>query len=49
VFIEAARQLEVLDAAEHSDILELALHDPNPEVRHRAEKLTAGKGPASRW
>jgi hypothetical protein len=49
VRVETARQLDVLDAAEHPGIFELALYDPNPEVRHRAEKLAAGKGFASRW
>jgi hypothetical protein len=49
VRIETARQLDVLDAAEHNEVFELALYDPNPEVRHRAQKLAAGKGLASRW
>jgi len=49
VRIGTARQLDVLDVAEHAAVFELALNDPNPEVRHRAQKLAAGKGLASRW
>jgi len=37
----------VLDAAENNEVFKLALYDPNPEVRHRAQKLAAGKGLAS--
>ncbi|MFB3881383.1 MAG: HEAT repeat domain-containing protein [Armatimonadota bacterium] len=49
VRVETARQLSALDVAKHKDVFELALHDPNPEVRHRAQKVAAGKALASRW
>jgi hypothetical protein len=49
VRVETARQLDVLDPAEHKDVFELALCDPNPEIRRRADKLAVGKGLASSW
>ncbi|MAE64563.1 MAG: hypothetical protein CMJ18_09870 [Phycisphaeraceae bacterium] len=43
VRLEVARQLHCLDAAEHHDVFEFALTDPNPEIMKRARKLTAHK------
>ncbi len=44
VRLAAAAVLEHLNPARHRRIFELALYDPNPQVAHLAEKLTAGKG-----
>jgi hypothetical protein len=44
VRLETAVLLSTLDAIEHREIFELALYDPNPSIKHLAEKLTAGKG-----
>ena len=47
VRLETASLLPTLDAIEHRGIFELALYDPNPSIKHLAEKLTAGKGYAA--
>ena len=39
-----AALLPQMDPVEHKEAFELALYDPNPEVRRRARTLTAGKG-----
>jgi len=44
VRVETAALLSEIDPAEHRTICELALHDPDPEIRRRARKLTVGKG-----
>jgi hypothetical protein len=44
VRLETAALLPQLEPREHRYIFELALHDPNPRVRHIARKLTVGKG-----
>jgi hypothetical protein len=44
VRLETAAFLSRLDPAEHRSIFELALYDPNPQIVHLAQKLTAGKG-----
>ncbi len=44
VRLETAALLSTLDATEHRGIFELALYDPNPEIKRLAEKLTTGKG-----
>jgi len=44
VRVETAALLSKIEPAEHKEIFELALYDPNPEVRRRARRLTAGKG-----
>ena len=44
VRLETASLLPTLNAIEHREIFELALYDPNPAIKHLAEKLTAGKG-----
>ena len=44
VRLETAALLPTLDAAEHREIFEIALYDPNPAVKGLAEKLTTGKG-----
>jgi len=52
VRVETAALLSHLEPAEHREIFELALYDPNPEIRRRARQLTAGKGyekEKSRW
>jgi len=41
---ETAALLSMLDPAKYRGIFELALYDPNPGIRRRAEKLAAGKG-----
>ncbi len=43
VRVESAALLSALDPGEHRRVFELALYDPNPEIRRRAQKLTAGK------
>jgi len=47
VRVETARNLPDLDPAQHRSVFSLALHDPNPEVARRAERLTKGKGYAA--
>lgn len=44
VRMEAVSALSLLNPAEHKDLFELALYDPNPRVRQHAERLTQGKG-----
>jgi len=44
VRLETAALLPQLEPTEHRYIFELALHDPNPRIRHIAQKLTVGKG-----
>ena len=44
VRLATASLLSTLDAIEHQEIFELALYDPNPAIKHLAEKLTTGKG-----
>jgi hypothetical protein len=44
--------LPEVDPMEHREIFELALYDPNPEIRRRARTLTEGKGferEGARW
>jgi len=48
VRVETARILPDLDPAQHKSVFRIALHDPNPEIVRRAEKLTHGKG-FSKW
>ena len=44
VRLETAAMLPTLDALEHDEIFELALYDPNPEVKRLAQKVTTKKG-----
>ncbi len=44
VRIRTAQMLSRLDPQRHRPIFELALHDPNADVRRTAGKLVAGKG-----
>ena len=44
VRLETATLLPTLDAIQHRGIFELALYDPNPEIKSLAQKLTAKKG-----
>ena len=44
VRLETAALLPTLDVTRHREIFELALYDPNPEIKHLAEKLTVRKG-----
>ena len=44
VRLETAALLPTLDAIEHRGIFELALYDPNPEIKNLAQKLTTRKG-----
>ncbi len=44
VRLETAALLPMLDTIEHRGIFELALYDPNPEIKSLAQKLTARKG-----
>jgi hypothetical protein len=44
VRLETAALLPQLEPEEHRYIFELALHDPNPRIRHIARQLTIGKG-----
>ena len=44
VRLETAALLPTLDVSQHRPIFELALYDPNPEIRNLAQKLTARKG-----
>ena len=43
VRVETARVLPDLDPVQYKSVFSIALHDPNPEVASRAEKLTRGK------
>ncbi len=50
VRVETSALLSKLDPTKHQSIFELALYDPNPQIRRRAEKLIAGKGYSKvRW
>ena len=44
VRLETAAVLPRLDVIHHREILELALYDPNPEVKRLAQNASAGKG-----
>lgn len=44
VRLETAALLPILDVSQHRRIFELALYDPNPEIKNLAQKLTTGKG-----
>ena len=44
VRLETAALLPMLDTTEYQGIFELALYDPNPAIKHLAQKLTTGKG-----
>ena len=44
VRLETAAVLPSLDVTEHRRIFELALYDPNPEVKRLAQKVTTKKG-----
>ena len=44
VRLETASVLSTLDVTEHRRIFELALYDPNPEVKRLAQKVTTKKG-----
>ena len=44
VRLETAAVLPTLDVTQHREIFELALYDPNPEIKNLAQKLTTGKG-----
>ena len=44
VRLETAALLPTLDVTQHREIFELALYDPNPEIKRLAEKLTTRKG-----
>lgn len=44
VRVETARILPDLDPVRHRSVFSVALHDPNPEIARRAEKLTRGQG-----
>ncbi len=46
VRLETAALLPTLDVTQHRGIFELALYDPNPEIKRLAEKLTTRKGHA---
>ena len=45
VRVETVALLSQLEPGKHRHVFELALYDPNPEIRKRAQGLTAGK----RW
>ena len=47
VRLETAALLPTLDVTQHREIFELALYDPNPEIKRLAAKLTARKGYAN--
>lgn len=49
VRLETAALLSELDPTKHRDLFELALYDPNPQVKHMARKLTVGKGYGMLW
>ena len=44
VRLETAAVLSTLDVTQHRRIFELALYDPNPEIKNLAQKLTTRKG-----
>jgi hypothetical protein len=44
VRLETAALLPMLDVTQHRGIFELALYDPNPEIKNLAQKLTTRKG-----
>ena len=44
VRLETAALLPTLDVIRHPAIFELALYDPNPEIKNFAQKITTGKG-----
>ena len=44
VRLETAALLPKLDVTQHRAVFELALYDPNPEIKGMAQKLTARKG-----
>ena len=44
VRLETAALLPTLDVTQHREIFELALYDPNPEVKRLAQKFTSKKG-----
>ena len=44
VRLETAALLPTLDVTQHRRLFELALYDPNPEIKRLAEKLTTRKG-----
>ena len=44
VRLETAALLPTLDVIRHPAIFELALYDPNPEIKNLAQKITTGKG-----
>ena len=44
VRLETAALLPTLDVTQHRGIFEIALYDPNPEIKRLAEKLTTRKG-----
>ena len=44
VRLETAALLPTLDVSQHRRIFELALYDPNPEIKNLAQKLTTRKG-----
>ena len=44
VRLETAALLPALDVTQHRGIFEIALYDPNPEIKRLAEKLTTRKG-----
>lgn len=44
VRLETAAVLPMLDVTQHRRIFELALYDPNPEIKNLAQKLTTRKG-----
>jgi HEAT repeat protein len=48
VRVEVARLLPNLDPKTDRAVFQIALHDPNPDIVRRAEKLTQGKG-YSKW
>ncbi|HJN50408.1 MAG: hypothetical protein QGH75_03985 [Pseudomonadales bacterium] len=50
VRLEMVSLLPLLDPAEHKELFELALYDPNTHVQQRAERMTQGKGYAKpKW
>jgi len=49
VRVETAQILPEFDPTKYKAIFNVALHDPNPEIARRAERLTRGKGYSGRW
>jgi hypothetical protein len=50
VRMETVSLLPLLDPAEHKELFELALYDPNVRVQQHAERMTQGKGYAKlKW